>query len=162
MTRPLAVLALVLATAACSKHDDATPKKSGLVPQLEAIADQACACKDHACASAAGEQMTALAKTVKPDEIPSDDIPKLQAAQARLEGCQAKLDPRVTAYVGLADEVCACKDKACAQGVADKFKAWSADVASAKEPIPGGLDAIRHDGLRANACLKKFDVEIPK
>jgi hypothetical protein len=162
MTRTLAVLALVLSAAACSKHDDAKPKKEGLVPQLEAIADQACACKDHDCATAAGDQMTTLAKTVKPDEIPSGDVPKLQAAQARLEGCQAKLDPRVIAYVGLADEVCACKDAKCAQGVADKFKAWSDDVRTATQPIPGGLDAIRHDGLRANACLKKFDVAIPQ
>jgi hypothetical protein len=162
MTRALAVLALMLSTAACSKHDDARPKKEGLVPQLEALADQACACKDHACAIAAGEQMTTLGKTVQPDEIPSADLPKLQAAQSRLEACQAKLDPRVTAYIALADEVCACKDAKCAQGVADKIEAWSDDVRGSKEPIPGGLDAIRHDGLRANACLKKFDVDVPR
>jgi hypothetical protein len=156
-------IVLLIALAACKQAEEApTEKKSGLLPKLEAMAEQACACKDHACAQQAYKAMMALAGTAKPDEIPADDIEPLQAAQAKLEACVGKLNPRLTEYAALTDEVCACKNKKCAEKVSAKFSAWADDLRASKEAVPGGLDAIKDDGTRAAACLQKHGLAIPQ
>lgn len=163
MSKYLVALAILVSVVGCKEKSEEAPKqKDGLVPKLEEFADMACACKDHECTKTASNGMAALARTVKPAEIPADDIPKLQAAQARLEKCSAALHPKVVEYAALTEEVCACKDKKCAAAVADKFKAWADDLRATKEALPGGLDAISGNGLKAGGCLKKHGLDIPQ
>jgi len=74
----------------------------------------------------------------------------------------AALDPRVVEYKTLTDEVCACKKKACAEKVSAKFSVWADGVRASKDPLPGGLEAIKTDGQRAADCLKAHGLAIPQ
>jgi hypothetical protein len=164
------VLAAVVALSACKKEEKdetgskqaASGKKSDLVKNLEAQAEAACACKDFACAEGVLAAVKKLADGTTAAAIPEADLPALQTAQASIDRCTGALHPKIVEYGKLAEEVCACGDKACAEKVSGKFKAWADEVRSKKIAIPGGMGAILVPGTQAKKCLDNFGLEVPQ
>jgi hypothetical protein len=155
-------LALAATAAGACKKTESSPKPpSALVKGLEAAADESCACKDMACSDAVNAKVDALAKEA--GTIPPDDLPALQAAQARIDQCRVALNPRLIAYRGLLDDACACKDKACATAVAGKVSAWAAELKASKAKLrPGEVQIVMDGGKASAACFTKHGVPIPQ
>jgi hypothetical protein len=158
----VSTLFIVLAAAAGCKKTESSPRPpSALVKGLEAAADESCACKDLACSDAVNVKVDALAKGA--GTIAADDLPALQAAQARIDQCRVALNPRLITYRGLLDEACACKDKGCAGAVAVKVSAWAAELKASKAQLRPGEVQIVLDGAKASAeCFTRLGVAIPQ
>lgn len=155
----LASLAIVSLGAGCKKKESAAP--GALVASLKAIDAEACACKDMACAGGILDKLTALGKAnPTPDEA---DLPVLQETQAHLDMCLAKLNPVVVSYLAMSDEVCACKDAACATKVGAKVSAWAADLKAKKTTLShSDINVITKVGTEAGACFTTLGVPIPQ
>ncbi|MBK9036659.1 MAG: hypothetical protein IPL61_36320 [Myxococcales bacterium] len=155
-------LLLTLVTAAACSKSDATPRPpSPLVQGLEAAADESCACKDMTCSDAVNAKVEALAKGA--GTIPPADLPALQAAQARIDGCRVALNPRLIAYRALLDEACACETPACATAVARKVSAWAAELKASKTTLrPGELKVVVAGAASASACFTEHGVAVPQ
>ena len=150
-----------LAAVACNKTEPAPRPASALVQQLAAAADESCACKDLACSDAVNAKVDALARSA--GSIPPDDLPALQAAQARIDQCRVALEPRLIAYRGLLAEACACKDKDCATAVAARVSAWAAELAASKTKLrPGEVQIVMDGGRAAAECFTRHGVAIPQ
>lgn len=150
----------VLAVVACKKTEPSARRASGLVQALEAAAAESCACQDLACSDAVYAKVDALAQGA--GSIPPDDLPALQAAQARIDHCRVALEPRLIAHRALLDEACACPDPACAAAVASKLAAWSADLAaSATRLRPGEVQIVMDGGRAAAECFTRHGVAVP-
>lgn len=155
----LAYLALALATVAACKKSAADG--GGLVGKLQALDAEACACKDMACADAVTAKVTALGQA-NADFDPADG-PKLGEIQTHLDECLAKLNPVIVSYLALADEVCACTDKACATKVAGKVSKWAADLKAQKTKLRGNdANVAMKAGAASAECFTKFGVPIPQ
>jgi hypothetical protein len=160
MSKFLLAFTFLAVIAGCKKEEAAAAgPPSELVTKLEALADQGCGCKDADCATGVKADVKALAGTTTAGAIPDADLPKLQAAQAKLDGCMAKLDPRLADYHAITEELCACKDKKCAEKANAKFQTWADAVRVSPDPIPGGLASIKDDGAHAASCLLKFGIK---
>ena len=155
----LASVAVLSLGASCKKKEAAAP--GSLVASLQALDAEACACKDMACAGGIQDKLTALAgANPTPDE---DDLPVLQETQAHLDTCLAKLNPVVVSYLAMSDEVCACKDAACATKVGAKVSAWAADLKAKKTSLShSDGNVIMKVGAAAGACFTKLGVAIPQ
>lgn len=158
--KPLLLALAALALVAC-KDSSARPQPSPLVGKLATLADAGCACADKACADKVRADVAELAKTA--GAIADADLPALQAAQARLDGCLVHHEPRYVAYKALTDEVCACKDAGCAKKVAAEFAAWSADLKKSGAKLDrADVQQIMEVGKEAARCLSTHGVAIPK
>lgn len=158
--KPMLLALAALALVAC-KDSSARPQPSALVGKLATLADAGCACSDKACADKVRADVAELAKGA--GAIADADLPALQAAQARLDGCLVHHEPRYVAYKALTDEVCACKDAACAKKVAGEFAAWSADLKKTGAKLDrADAQQIMEVGKEAARCLSTHGVAIPK
>lgn len=155
----LALLAAV-ALAGCGKTESSPQAPGQLVKSLEAAATELCACKDLACADLVSARVDDLAR--RAGTIAPDDLPVLQAAQARIDQCRVALHPQLIAYRALLDEACACKDRGCAAAVAGKVAAWGVDLKASKARLRPGEVQIVLDGAKASAeCFTRHGVPIP-
>ncbi len=155
----IATLAAAVLATGCPKKEAAAP--GALVASLRALDAEACACKDQACAAAITTKLTTLGNANA--DFDEADLPVLQETQAHLDMCLAKLNPVVVRYLALSDEVCACKDKACATKVATKVSAWAAEL-KAKKTVLSHSDGnvIMKVGTGAGECFTALGVPIPQ
>jgi hypothetical protein len=164
--RPAMLVLLGTALAACSAPPpEVKPAaKSALLTLVEKTADEICACPDVACV----EQATLHGKEAL--QLPIDarhpvDLARLEAAKQRGRACAAKLsaaktvpaavNPAVTAYQALADEVCKCADLACLEQASkhgDEVMAANADAHGSAADVA----AIKAAGDRLQACTTRF------
>ncbi|CAN5841691.1 hypothetical protein BH11MYX3_BH11MYX3_14000 [soil metagenome] len=136
MRIPLVILSLVLVTTACGKNaGGGSAVNSDLTAKLDALTTEACACKDKACADAVTAKVTTLGEQNK--DFDKDDLPALQATQAKMDMCIAKLNPVIVAYLAIADDACKCTDKACADKVGARFAEWTAAFKAAGTTLHG-------------------------
>ncbi len=157
------VLAAVVAAAGCSKDEAKAAAAPGpLVGKLEALAGKACACTDAACADGVGAEVVTLGQSA--GAIADADLPALQAAQAKIDRCLSAHEPALVAYTKLTDEVCACKDKKCAEKVAKKVSAWAAELKQSRRKLrPGDARLVMEEqGKRGAACFEQHGVAIPQ
>ena len=151
----------VLAVAACKKTESAPPPPSALVTGLAAAADESCACKDMACSDAVNGKVDALAKNA--GTITDAELPALQAAQARIDGCRVALNPRLIAYRALLDKACACQDAGCATKVGGEISTWAAELKQSKTQLRPGEAQLAVDGAASSAeCFTRHGVAIPQ
>ncbi|MBA3460615.1 MAG: hypothetical protein H0T46_11670 [Deltaproteobacteria bacterium] len=155
------VSCLVLAAACDKKSAGSTGGKSDLLPKLEALATEACACKDMACADAVTAKVTTLGEQNK--DFDKADLGALQAAQAKMDMCMAKLNPAIVAYLAISDDACKCNDKACADKVAQRFAEWTAELTKSGTKLRGNdANVAMKAGKTAGECLTKQGTAIPQ
>lgn len=158
----LYVIAAATAAAGCAKDEAKAAAPGPLVGKLEALAERACACTDAACADGVGAEVVTLGENA--GAIAESDLPALQAAQAKIDRCLSAHEPALVAYTELTDEVCACKDRTCAEKVAKKVSAWAADLKRSKRTLrPGDARLVMAEqGKRGAACFERHGVAIPQ
>ncbi len=72
---------------------------------------------------------------------------------------RARIAEAITKFRGFTDEVCACKDKACADKVSDDMAKWASTMASSsKEPKPSETEMkdMQELGTRFGECMTKL------
>ncbi len=136
--KQLGVVAFVVVLGACSKQapkpmdPNQDPASRAAVEKLEGFRAQACACQDAACADGVRESREAwLAASYGEATLSAEQRRARDAANAAFTECGVKAaTPKRTdaaqAIVEMAtlrDQMCACKDKACADHVAETFAA---------------------------------------
>lgn len=155
------VVVALAAVAACKKTASNPRPASELVKQLEAAATESCACKDMACSDGVNAKVDALAQGA--GTIDGDDLPALQAAQARIDQCRVALNPRLIAYRDLLDAACGCPDRTCAEAIGTKVSAWAAELKASKTTLRPGEIQIVVDGAKASAeCFTRHGAAIPQ
>ncbi len=146
---------LTLTTLACSKKEDS------VVGKLEGFATAACNCKDLACADGVADSVQKLADSA--GKMEDDDIAKAQTAQSRIDGCLVKANPVCVAYFDLAEQACACKDKACGEKVNAGFVKWASDLrartATGKKLRHSDAQAVMEAGKKSGACIEKLGLK---
>lgn len=151
----------LLLVSACNKKEASTGGKSDLVPKLEALATEACACKDMACADAVTAKVTTLGEQNK--DFDKADLGALQATQAKMDMCMAKLNPVIVSYLAIADDACKCSDKACADKVGERFAAWTAAFKKSGTKLRGNdANVAMKAGKTAGECMTKLGASIPQ
>jgi len=161
----IVVVALALATGCDKKSGGASGGGSGaksqLLTQLDALAVEACACKDMACADAVTAKVTKLGQDNQ--DFDKSELPALQATQAKMDECMAKLNPVIVDYLAIADDACKCADKACAEKAAARFATWTAEFKKAGTKLRGNdANVAMKAGKTAGECLTKHGVAIPQ
>lgn len=157
----LLMLSVSTFVSACQKKGSEPGSGSEHVKKLEALADQGCACKDKACADKVISEVQALARSIT--KLDDKDRQPMQAAQARLDACLVKYNPFIASYQKLTEEVCACKDKACAARSAKKFSRWAAKLKSSGKRINAAdLAVFKEQGQKAAKCFARHGVPIPQ
>jgi hypothetical protein len=74
---------------------------------------------------------------------------------------QERLDRAVAQFERYTDDICACKDSACAEGVTKQMTAWAAEMAKEEpHPRPGDIDKATMErmqaiGTRMSECMTK-------
>ena len=160
----LVVCCLVLATGCDKKKSGgggAAGGKSELLTKLDALAVEACACKDMPCADAVTAKVDELGKANQ--DFDKDELPQLQATQAKMDMCMAKLNPVIVAYLAIADDACKCADKACADKVGERFAEWTAAFKKAGTKLRGNdANVAMKAGKAAGECMTKLGSSIPQ
>lgn len=98
------------------------PEAAAFIKNYGKLADEMCACKGKP--GCAAEVVRERDKLREPSGHASDaDRAALEPIKARFEECQPD-SQLVSEFTAIKDEMCACKDKACAEGVNQKFEVW--------------------------------------
>ncbi len=139
----MTVLVAVLAFAACKKD-----KGDAALDKMSSFKDQACACKDKACIDKVQGDMIKWAseqkdmENMKPTEAQKkrgkEITDAMEACTTKIEEAEggAKAKEAMTKMTAYADQMCACKDTACATKVSDEMTAWSKEMASSGTSAP--------------------------
>jgi hypothetical protein len=155
------VSCLVVTTGCDKKSGGGAAGKSDLITKLDALTTEACACKDQPCADAVTAKVTTLGEQNK--DFDKDDLPALQATQAKMDQCIAKLNPVIVAYLAIADDACKCTDKACADKVGARFAEWTAAFKKAGTTLHGNeANVAMKAGTTAGECMTKLGSAIPQ
>jgi hypothetical protein len=149
------LVCVVLAFAACKKD-----KWENAVVELEGFRDQMCGCKDKSgdrmiqksCADDVSGKMEAWRKDMKSkfgekETPPEALITRGDKAEKELRECKkaitaasgaAQAEMVVGDMVKFKDRMCACKDKACADGVTSDMQKWGVEQAknTGEAPTP--------------------------
>ncbi|MBL8620583.1 MAG: hypothetical protein JNK64_04740 [Myxococcales bacterium] len=136
--KQLGVVAFAVVLGACSKQapkpmdPNQDPASRAAVEKLEGFRAQVCACEDKACADGVRESREAwLAASYGSATLSAEQQRARDAANAAFTECGAKAaTPKVAdaaqaivEMAALRDQMCACKDRACADQVAETFAA---------------------------------------
>ncbi len=149
--------------------------------KLSEVADKVCACKESACLKSlesvgkqAGDELKAalLAKYKTKEAVPKEILDGIGAALRRMKECEQKLlNPQAPAdaavpagpaatLTALAEKVCACADKACAQELGKEANAAMKELqkkypnkAEAPKEVFAAVEAAKKKG---GECFKKL------
>ena len=167
MHRTLIVIACLVLAIGCDKKKSGggagggSGGKSDLLTKLDALAVEACACKDMPCADAVTAKVTTLGE--QNADFDKDELPALQATQAKMDLCMAKLNPVIVEYLAIADDACKCADKACADKAGERFAAWTAAFKKAGTKLRGNdANVAMKAGKTAGECMTKLGASIPQ
>ncbi len=137
--KQLGVVAFAVVLGACSKQapkpmdPNQDPAARAAIEKLEGFRAQVCACKDAVCALNTGEaQAKWLAGTYGEVVLSPEQRSARDAANQAFDACFASSSARQAAtpadeaiieITALRNQMCACKDKACADQVSEAFAA---------------------------------------
>ena len=148
--KQLGVVVFAVVLGACSKQapkpmaPNQDPAARAAIEKLDGFRAQACACQDEACADGVAASREAwLVASYGEVTLSTEQRGARDAAGAAFDECVAKAatppGPLVE-FAHLRDEMCACKDKACADRIAEalatlgeKYKDTKATEAQIKE-----------------------------
>jgi len=113
------------------------------ISELDGFKDKMCACKDKACTDGVKKDMeaweTKMKDTFKKDEKPPEKlIEKGDKIEKEMRECRKTVEKAAGAAAGAAslkkmsdftDQMCACKDTACATKVSDDMTKWGTEQA---------------------------------
>ena len=135
--KQLGVVVFAVVLGACSKQapkpmdPNQDPAARAAIEKLDGFRAQACACQDKACADGVAESREAwLVASYGEVTLSTEQRGARDAAGAAFDECVAKAatpkaNPGAVEAIGemrvLRDQMCACKDKACADQVSEAF-----------------------------------------
>jgi len=139
--------------------------------EAKTLRDKMCACTDRDCAVAVGKQVELSEPLARPHRHtpkgptpPKDvgeridsDAREMHACQSRLHG--SPMEEAIDKMSAFTDEMCQCKDTACAQRVSDEMMQWSQEQARGEDRDlrPTEEDARRMADItkRMTDCMTK-------
>jgi len=111
------------------------PETPNAIATLNGFADRVCACQDEPCRKAIDDELTQYGEANKA-ELEALDPASIQSIGQRYESCRmvggGNGGDLIAEFGALTDEMCACKDKACAEATNARFDAWMNANADAK------------------------------
>ncbi len=164
------VVGVVAGAAGACKAKPASPNAAALA-RAEQFSAEVCACKDSACVKTANIAVDAWkAKQPEPSARPTDAEMKAMTEILRgVKVCADKLPNTAIAettamLTRLADSMCACADKACADRVQAEMVAWSSAMQAKAEqngqPTEAQMAAMQASGTRLGRCFSTFAVPV--
>ena len=164
------VVGVVAGALGACKAKPTSPNAAALA-RAEQFKAEVCACKDSACVTAANVAVDAWkAKQPDPGAKPTDAEMKAMTEILRgVKACADKLPNTAIAettamLTKLADEMCACADKPCADRVQTEMKTWSSAMQAKAEqngqPTEAQMAAMQASGTKLGRCFSKFAIPV--
>jgi hypothetical protein len=143
------------------------------ISQMDGFKDKMCACKDKACTDGVEKELSAwestMKDTFKKDEKPPEKlIEKGDKIEKEMRECRKAVEKTAGAAAAAAsmkklsdykDQMCACKDTACATKVNDDMTKWAQDEAKNSTSMPSpdedSMKKMTEISTKLGECMQK-------